>query len=259
MPFYPVFHDAYDSLRFGRVLFVEIADGPPLNLPCRYCDLLERSDRVPQRTMFSAPAAAVSVILEETRRVAPVEGIVFGGPGDPLRHAGIGSILRRIRSSVHLATILLTDGIQLCGRAVRREAGEAHTVVVYLPARRKRRRRPEPPGRLEAWAQHVEAIAALRRETPVRVCVEIPVWPGETDDAENREAWRQAIGVIRPQRIFVIPDKGVSVSTGRQPLPGAAEEELVESLERVGRTLQRRAGVYLMDPTPVDDRCYCER
>jgi hypothetical protein len=105
----------------------------------------------------------------------------------------------------------------------------------------------------------VESIAALRRETPVRVCLEIPVRPGETDDAENREAWRQAVGVIRPHRIFVIPDKGRSVGAGREPLPGTAEEELVESLERVRRDIHPRAGVYLMDPTPVDDRCYCAR
>ena len=127
MAFHPVFHGVCESLRFDRVLFVEIAPGPPPGHRCRYCDSLFAPG--PARSHFSVPDAAARVILSELDRGVSVDAFVFGGSGDPLRHGGVGSLLRKIRATTHVPTILLTDGALLRDRDVRSLLSDAQSVA----------------------------------------------------------------------------------------------------------------------------------
>lgn len=248
MAFPPIVYEPFSSVRFERVLFVEVAPGPPAGTPCRYCRALHDGP-LPTRTHFSEPSAALQAILGPLERGAAVDAVVLGGAGDPLRHRGIGVILRNLRKKSHVATVVLTDGALLRDRDARRDAGEAGTVMVWLPsiltggapgdaaARLKRR---------EQFERHVEGIASLRRETPAKIALEIPVRPGVTDVPESVEAWRRAAERTGADRILVIPAPGAEASD-----PGPA-------LDRVRAALPRRAGAFLPDATPVDVRCACE-
>jgi hypothetical protein len=198
--------------------------------------------------MFSDPENLSRVILDEVGRGAAVDAVVLGGPGDPLRHLGIGPLLRRIRTAAHLATIVLSDGLLLGDRTVRREAGEAGSVAAVLPAVETSGPAGADLSRRDAYARHVKGIAALARETQVEVCVEIPVRPGENDGGASLEAWRRGVATIGPDRVFVLPADTASP---------AAEADVVENLERIGREIAPGAGVCLVDPNPVDRRCYC--
>lgn len=242
MAFHPLLHEPFESLRFGRVLLVEIAPPPPPERPCRYCDVLAAG--APSRTHFSVPDAAARVILSEIERGASVDAVVFGGAGEPLRHAGIGTILRKIRTASHLSTVVLTNGVLLGDREVRRDAAEAETVVAWLPALRDRSSTVEPAARADAWERHVEGIASLRRESRVRIALEMPVRPGVNDGEESRHAWRRAAERVRPERVFVVLDP-------------RAEEEAPEALEAIRVAIHPRAGAYLPDGTIVDQRCLC--
>jgi wyosine [tRNA(Phe)-imidazoG37] synthetase (radical SAM superfamily) len=173
----------------------------------------------------------------------------LGGPGDPLRELGIDSILRRLRSAAHLGTVILTDGVLLQDREVRRDADEAEMVVAWLPALApvgSDGRRFDAHARKQAFDRHVAGIASLRRESRTQVAVEIGVRPGENDNAASIAAWRRAVEVIRPHRTLIIP-----------PGPDASPE-IIEALERVREGVGSGAGVALADPTPVDWRCYCD-
>lgn len=244
MAFPPVLHDPVTSLRFGRVLVVELTPPTP-GSPCRYCRVLAPGAHPPARTHFSVPAATARAILGRIERGASVDAIVLGGDGEPLRQIGVGMICRRVRRDTHLPTIVLTDGVLLGDREVRRELADAGTVVAWLPALRDRSAKGGAPERADAWEKHVEGIASLRRETQVHIALEIPVRPGWNDGDESRRAWRRAAERIRPDRVFVIPDP-------------RAEEGVVVQLEEVRAAIHPAAGAYLSDGTIVDRRCACE-
>jgi wyosine [tRNA(Phe)-imidazoG37] synthetase (radical SAM superfamily) len=242
MAFAPVVHEPCDSVRFGRVLFVEIAPGPPPGRPGRYENVLARSPETLRRTHYSAPEAVLRAILTPLDRGAAVDAVVFGGPGDPLRHRSLGPVLRRLRTSAHVTTVVLTDGILLRDRDTRREAGEAGIIAAWLPALEDSAEDPRGLERREAFEVHVEGVASLRRETPTGVALELPVHPGRNDTRASVEAWARCVRRIRPDRVFVIP------------APDAAEEGLPDALERVRQAVHASAGAFLDDSTIVDRR-----
>lgn len=247
MAFPPVVHDVVESVRFGRVLFAEVTPPPVSGERCRYCRGLAASDaRLPSRAHFSDPSAAVRTILSPLERGASVDAIVLGGAGEPLRHRGIGAILRRLRAQSHLGAVLLTAGVLLRDRDVRREAAEAGLVVVWMPALEDRSEGGDSFARREAFERHVEAVASLRRETSTPVALELPVRPGVNDGPVSRDAWHRAAERIRPDRLFVIP------------APGAASRDLPEALEALRGAFPQQAGAFLDDGTIVDRRCFCE-
>jgi hypothetical protein len=239
-----VTHEPFESLRFGRVLFVELAP-PESGRPDRYADVLGPDSRPPSRAHFSAPEAASRVILAALERGAAVDAVVLGGAGDPLRHRGLGSVLRSLRTRSHVATVVLTDGRLLVDRQVRRDASEAALVVAWLPALVDASAPGDPRRRADAWEKHVEAVASLVREHPVPVALELPVRPGENDGAASRDAWRRAVERVRPERVFVVPAPG-----------SGGDAEIGSALERVRGDLPRRAGVFLDDGTVVDRRAF---
>jgi len=235
------------SLRFGSVLVVELT--PPPDPPCRYCQVLAADARPASRTHFSVPAATARAVLQRIERGASVDAVVLGGGGEPLRQIGVGSICRKVRREAHLSTIVLTDGTLLGDREVRRELADADTVVAWLPALQERAEGGGPgpaavTARANAWERHVEGIASLRRETQVRIALEIPVFPGRNDGAESRDAWKRAARRIRPDRVFVIPDP-------------RAKQDTSAVLEEVRDGIHSKAGAYLPDGTVVDRRCGC--
>jgi len=243
MAFHPLFHGVFESVRFGRVMFVEIAPGAAAGRRCRYCDALHATP--PPRSTFSVPEAAARVILSELDRGVSVDAVVLGGGGDPLRHLGAGSLLRRLRTASHVPTIVLSDGALLRDREVRRDAAEAGHVVAWLPALVDRTDPRDPRERADAFERHVEAIAALGREAQVPISLELPVIPGENDGPESVAAWKRAAGRARAERAFVMP------------APGLRGPEVAAALEAVRTAIHRRAGAFLPDGTPIDVRCAC--
>jgi wyosine [tRNA(Phe)-imidazoG37] synthetase (radical SAM superfamily) len=247
MAFHPIIHEPVETVRFGRVLLVEPSAPPSQGTPCRYCRVLLPDRRVPTRTHFSVPESAARVVLAEVERGISVDALVLGGPGEPLRHGGLGTILRKLRTASHLRTIVMTNGELLVDRDVRRELREGDTVAAWLPALRDAEV-PGPRGeRDDLWERHVEGIASLRRETQVRIVLELPVRPGRNDGVESREAWRRAAERIRPERIMVIPDSRSNPA------------EIAAPLDSVRRFVHSKAGAFLADGTAPDCRCYCER
>jgi wyosine [tRNA(Phe)-imidazoG37] synthetase (radical SAM superfamily) len=246
MAFTPVVHEPCDSIRFGRVLFVEIVPGSPAGDSGRYENVLAHSPDALRRSHFSAPEAVLRAILTPLDRGAAVDAVVFGGPGDPLRHRSLGPVLRRLRTSAHVTTVVLTNGILLRDRATRREAGEAGVVVAWIPALEDTGEEPSGLERREAFERHVEGIASLRRETRAGIALEFPVYPEQNDTWASVEAWARCVKRIRPDRVFVIP------------APDASEEDLPSALERVRRAVHAGAGAFLDDSSIVDRRDFSD-
>jgi wyosine [tRNA(Phe)-imidazoG37] synthetase (radical SAM superfamily) len=255
MSSYPIIHEIFESIRFGRVLFAELAPPDSPDAPCRYCRLLAKDALVPSRGRFSNPESSAKAILDQLGSGEAPDRVILGGPGDPLREIGIASVLRRIRSSAHLGAVILTDGALLSDRDARRDAGEADAVAAWIPAlvdTRTPARGAEEGRRRDAFDRHVAGIAALRRETQTQVILEVGVRPGENDTPESLDAWKRAIATIHPHRVQVFPAAAL-VTSGPVPF-----DALGAALERVQSALGSGAGVALADPSPVDRRCYCE-
>jgi wyosine [tRNA(Phe)-imidazoG37] synthetase (radical SAM superfamily) len=207
--------------------------------------LLPSGSSFPARTHFSDPAAAVRAVLAPLEHGASVDTLVLGGAGEPLRHRGIGAILRRIRTTAHLGAVLLTNGAALRDRDVRREAAEAGLVVVWMPALQDRMVEGDAYDRADAFEKQVEAVASLRRETSVKIALEFPVRPGVNDSTASRDAWRAAVVRIRPDRVFLMP------------APNLDDPNIPAVLEDLKAIFPRSSGAFLNDGTIVDRRCFC--
>jgi wyosine [tRNA(Phe)-imidazoG37] synthetase (radical SAM superfamily) len=200
---------------------------------------------MPVRKGFAPTPAILSELDSRLGRGESFDAIVFGGRGDPLLHRGIGAILRKIRQQIHLRTILLTDGVVLADKDIRRDAGEAADVVAYLPSPEDPLRPGRAPDRRRAFGHHVESVAALGRETSAQISLELPVHAALSSLDETVRAWADAVKSIRPARVFVIPHPEADLGTAP------------ELLAKVRREIGPRAGEYLPDPGFLDLRCWC--
>lgn len=245
MAFRPILHEPFDSVRYGRVLFVELTPGPAHGARCRYCRVFD-DDPPPSRTHFSEPGAAAQEILGPLERGAAVDAVMLGGMGDPLRHRGLGTVLRQLRARAHVSTVLLSDGILLRDRDARRDAGEAETVVAWLPPLAVDRAAKADMKMRDGFERQVEGIASLRRETPTHIVLEIPVRSGKAESEESIDAWSRAISRIRPNRVLVVT------------APGHGGDDAPAALETVRTGLPDGAGVFLTDETIADWRCLCD-
>ena len=135
----------------------------------------------------------------------------------------------------HLGAVVLTNGAALRDRDVRREAAEAGLVVVWMPALQDGAGEGTQYDRAQAFEKHVEAVASLRRETPVAIALEFPIRPGLNDGPVSRDAWRGFL----------------------MPAPGVDDPNMPMVLEDLKSAFPRSSGVFLNDGTIVDQRCFC--
>lgn len=129
------FHHVYGpvpSRRLGRSLGVDGLTFKTCSFDCVYCQLGHTTAHTIERKEY-VPTAA---ILEEIRRKLTngdrPDYISFAGSGEPTLHAGLGDIIRGIKSMSDVPVVVFTNGSLLWMPGVREDLAQADVVIPSL-------------------------------------------------------------------------------------------------------------------------------
>ena len=227
------------SQRLGQSLGIDPIPFKTCNWNCIYCQLgrtvpltNERREYVPQDAILAEVRAALAA-----HPSGAIDWVSFVGSGEPTLHAGLGAMIREVKTLTTLPVAVITNGALLYQRDVREELSAADAVLPTLVAGTeplyRRITRPWPE---LTFARHIEGLIAFRQCYAGKLWVEVMLIKGLND---TEPALRDLASVLRR----VEPD-AVHITLPNRP----PAEPWVESSDAGG---QIRATAILGEVVPV--------
>lgn len=190
------------SRRLGFSLGVDILPYKTCSLDCVYCQLGATGRTTNRRRAYFSVREVLAQVREALRTGRRVDHITFSGSGEPTLNKNLGRLIRGIKKMTDTPVAVLTNGTLLSRKDVRSDLMAADIVVPSLDAATAQLfravNRPYPS--LDA-ARMVEALARFRKEFPGRIWLEVMLIKGVNDTPAHVRAVRDAIAVIRPDRV----------------------------------------------------------
>lgn len=192
------------SRRFGRSLGVDLTPHKTCSQDCVFCQI----GRTTNRTVTRQEYVPVDAVVTEVAQWLKVDGnahyITLSGCGEPTLHSGFGEVLKFIRASSRIPTVLLTNGTMLHLPEVRSAACHAHIVKVSLSAWDQASyewvNRPHPD--LE-FSQLVEGQRAFRAQFSGKLWMEVFLIAGMNSTPSDVSRIAALAEEIGPDRIHL--------------------------------------------------------
>lgn len=122
------------SRRLGRSLGVDLIPYKTCTFDCIYCQLGRTTNKTIERKEY-VPIDNVMAEIEHKLKESPQpDYITFSGSGEPTLHAGIGEIIKKIKSITSIPVAVLTNGSLLHREDVRSDLMQADLIVPSLDA-----------------------------------------------------------------------------------------------------------------------------
>ncbi len=208
------------SRRLGVSLGIDLVPHKVCTLNCVYCECGETTRLTATRDEY-VPFQEVKEELERYLRENPApDYITFSGSGEPVLNSRIGDVIRLVKDISAVPVAVLTNGTLFNDPPVRREILGADLVMPSLDAGSNgafhRINRPHP--RLDV-REHIEGLAALRRQFSGEMWLEVFLLPGYNDCEENLNSLKEAIGLIEPHRVQLNTLDRPGAVAGLSPAP----------------------------------------
>jgi len=244
------------SRRLGRSLGVDLVPAKTCPLDCIYCEA-GRTTRVATARAEFIPTTTVLAELAAVLGTQPeLDYVTFSGAGEPTLHSGIGEIIRWLKQHhPEYRICLLTNGMLLPDLAVRRELAPLDLIIPSLDAADEETfRKINRPAPGLTCRELPAAYAAFRRESAAAFWLEIFVVPGINDHPAAIAALREAVAVIRPDKIqlnsldrpgtepWVTPATAATMDALVTALSGLAPIEVIGRVMSAGRQAVATAG-----------------
>jgi wyosine [tRNA(Phe)-imidazoG37] synthetase (radical SAM superfamily) len=192
------------SRRLGLSLGVDLVTPKTCSLDCVYCELGPTTRRTTRRAAWrdaDQVLAQVEARLAELER--PPQAVTLAGSGEPTLHAELGRVLAELkRLAPESRLVVLTNGTLCTDAEVRAELAGADLVIPSLDAASARAfarvNRPAPGLEIEAL---IAGLAALSREMPGRVWLEVLLAAGLNDSPAEVAAIQNAAEAIGPELV----------------------------------------------------------
>jgi wyosine [tRNA(Phe)-imidazoG37] synthetase (radical SAM superfamily) len=231
------------SRRLGQSLGVDPLPLKVCNWNCVYCQLgrtvplsNERREYFPRESILAEVREAL-----DGQRPGAVDWVTLVGSGETTLHAGIGWLLRQIKSLTSIPVAVITNGSLLHLPGVREELSVADAVLASLDAGSPRLyrliNRPWPGLTYELLLQ---GLIAFRREYRGQLWIEVMLMKGINDSVE---ALKEIAGALEP----VQPDQVHISVPSRPPAEPSVQRPDEEGLRRAEAILGSRA--LLISPT----------
>ena len=190
------------SRRLGLSLGIDILPLKTCNLNCIYCELgpgvrytCERGEYIPVELIKKDLEAKVS---EGT----VFDTLTFTSSGEPTLHSGLGGLLRFAKTLTDRPLAVLTNATLLSDPEVRGELAYADIILPSLDSvisdHFRKINRPAPCVRM---IDIVEGLINLRKEVSGAIWLEVLFVQGINDGDEDVDALKEAIEVIKPDKI----------------------------------------------------------
>jgi len=194
------------SRRLGQSLGIDTIPLKTCNWNCVYCQLgrtkpviNERKDYYPSEEILEEVREALT-----SHKPGEIDWVTFVGSGEPTLHAGIGWLIRQVKSTTDLPVAVITNGSLLYLPGVREELLPADAVLPSLDAGTaklyRQINRPHPEITFERL---VEGLTAFRRVYSGKLWIEVMLVRGLNDTEEVLRAIAATLQKIGPDEVHI--------------------------------------------------------
>ncbi len=201
------FYGPVPSRRLGRSYGVDIVPFKVCTLDCVYCQLGKTTDSTIKRKDYG-PIEPILAELREILRCAQndknsiADFITIAGSGEPTLNSRLGELIDGIKKITDIPVAILTNGTLLYKEDVRADCAKADVVLPSLDAGDKETfQKVNRPHRDISIENLISGLCRFREEFADRIWLEVFFVEGLNTEAEQIAKIRDAIGLIRPDKI----------------------------------------------------------
>jgi len=208
------------SRRLGQSLGIDPVPLKTCNWNCVYCQLgrsipltNERVDYFPREDMIIEVEQALA-----SHQPGEIDWITFIGSGETTLHAGIGWLIRQVKSLTHLPIAVITNGSLLYLPEVRLELSPADAVLPSLDAgNAKLYRKINRPHPEVSFERLIQGLAAFRADYQGKLWVEVMLVRGLNDTEAALKEIATVLKNIQPDEVHILQPTRPPVETWVQP------------------------------------------
>ena len=222
------------SRRLGQSLGIDTIPLKTCNWNCVYCQLGRTQPLVNERKEYYPSEEILDEVREalEAHKPGEINWVTFVGSGEPLLHAGIGNLIRQVKSMTDLPVAVITNGSLLYLPEVRRELIAADAILPSLDAGTaelyRKINRPHPKLTFERL---VEGLIAFRGEYWGKLWVEVMLVRELNDTPQALWDIAKMLQRIRPDAVHInLPTRPPVESWVHPP----SQENLMQALAILG-------------------------
>lgn len=191
------------SRRLGISLGVDLVPMKTCSLNCIYCECGRTTDLTVQRREYVPVEAVKAEIAHYLAHHPAPDYVTFSGSGEPTLHAGIGEMIRFVRSrSGKIPVAVLTNGTLLYEEQLQRELHDVALVIPSLDAATisvfRKINRPNPNLSLD---RIIDGLIRFSGFFGGRLWLEVFIVPGLNDTESELAQMKRVIEKIDPDRI----------------------------------------------------------
>jgi wyosine [tRNA(Phe)-imidazoG37] synthetase (radical SAM superfamily) len=191
------------SRRLGRSLGVDLVPHKICTYDCIYCQIGRTTRQTLERKEY-APARAILRDVEQALQEGggEVDYVACSGSGEPCLNSAIEEVIQGIKKMTAAPVAVITNSSLFHLKEVRQALSKADVIMPSLdavtPAVFQTVNRPHPS--LDV-TEIIDGLAAFRNEYQGQLWLEILLCRGVNDGLEEIEGMREAIRIIRPDKV----------------------------------------------------------
>jgi wyosine [tRNA(Phe)-imidazoG37] synthetase (radical SAM superfamily) len=195
------------SRRLGQSLGIDPVPLKTCNWNCVYCQLGRTNPFVTERQHFFKNEDILTQVREslDAHAAGDIDWITFVGSGETTLHAGLGEMIRGVKSMTELPVAVITNGSLLYLPEVRQELIAADAVLPSLDAGNpdlyRRINRPHP---IFSFDRLVEGLIAFRKVYENQLWVEVMLIKGLNDSGEALREIADQLEQIQPDEVHIV-------------------------------------------------------
>lgn len=195
------------SRRLGQSLGIDPVPLKTCNWNCVYCQLGRTRPVINERKNYFSPEDIVAQVRGslELHKPGEIDWVTFVGSGETTLHAGLGFMIRQVKSLTHLPVAVITNGSLLYLPEVRRELAAADAVLPTLDAGNARLyqkiNRPHPEISFERIK---EGLSAFRKEYQGKLWIEVMLIRGLNDTEAALREIAEILERIQPDEVHIV-------------------------------------------------------
>ena len=195
------------SRRLGQSLGIDPVPLKTCNWNCVYCQLgrstplkTKRTDYVPAQDVMEQLGKAL-----QAHKPGEIDWITFVGSGETTLHAGIGDMIRKVKTLTDIPVAVITNGSLLYLSEVRDELLPADAVLPSIDAGSaelyRKINRPHPHLEYETF---INGLVDFRQQYHGKLWIEVMLIKGVNDNLQALQELNEKLSLINPDEIHLL-------------------------------------------------------
>jgi wyosine [tRNA(Phe)-imidazoG37] synthetase (radical SAM superfamily) len=220
------------SRRLGLSLGVDLVPKKICTYDCIYCQIGRPTLQTAERKEYVSARVILRDVEQSLQECGEkIDYIAISGSGEPTLNSAIGEVIRGIKKLTQTPVAVITNGSLLHLKEVREALLLADVVMPSLdaatPSVFQTINRPLPSLEIK---QVIQGLATFRKEYKGRIWLEILLSRGVNDGEEEIERMKEAIRIIRPDKVQLNTVVRPAVEDYAAALPSDRMEEIKKAL-----------------------------